>query len=91
MVLKWTASAQRDLVRLHDFLVPVNPRAAVNVVRQLIDAAKQLLSAPRLGVRLQEFVPREVRRLIIGDYELRYEIVETTIYVLRLWHTREDR
>jgi hypothetical protein len=38
-----------------------------------------------------EFAPREVRRLIVGDYELRYEILEDAIVLVRLWHTREDR
>ncbi|EJZ18902.1 hypothetical protein RCCGEPOP_23112 [Rhizobium sp. Pop5] len=40
-------------------------------------------------VRLEEFDPREVRRILAGRYELRYEIQQSTIYVLRLW--REDR
>jgi len=29
--------------------------------------------------------------LLIGGYELRYEIQGSTIYLLRLWHTRENR
>jgi hypothetical protein len=40
---------------------------------------------------LEEFEPREVRRILVGKYEMRYEIQESTIYILRLWHTREDR
>lgn len=28
---------------------------------------------------------------VVGPYEIRYEIRQSTIYVLRLWHTREDR
>jgi len=46
---------------------------------------------PRLGESLEEFAPREVRRILVGHFEMRYEIVESVIYVLRLWHTREDR
>ncbi|EIT5648120.1 type II toxin-antitoxin system RelE/ParE family toxin, partial [Escherichia coli] len=26
-----------------------------------------------------------------GEYEIRYELNGQTIYVLRLWHTRENR
>ncbi len=33
----------------------------------------------------------ELRQNLAGKYEIRYEIQESTIYVLRLWHTREDR
>jgi hypothetical protein len=40
---------------------------------------------------LEEFSPREVRRLIVDDYELRYEVTDDTLTVLALWHTREDR
>ncbi|MEQ1518289.1 MAG: type II toxin-antitoxin system RelE/ParE family toxin [Usitatibacteraceae bacterium] len=91
MVLQWTTSANRDLVRLHAFLHPFNARAAAQIVRQLVAAAEQLLTYPQLGERLAEFAPHDVRRLIVGDYEVRYELTDTTITVLRLWHGREDR
>ncbi len=50
-----------------------------------------LLTNPRIGERLEEFEPRDVRRILVGHYEMRYEIADSTIYLLRLWHTREDR
>jgi plasmid stabilization system protein ParE len=91
MVLQWTTSANRDLVRLHAFLNPLAPRAAAQIVQQLVAAAEQLLTYPQLGERITAFAPRDVRRLIVGDYELRYELADTTITILRLWHCREDR
>lgn len=50
-----------------------------------------LMVKPRIGEKLEEFEPREVRRILVGHYEIRYEIQASTIYMLRLWHTREDR
>ena len=91
MILRWTTSAERDLVRLHAFLTTINPRAAAQVIRQLIAGTEQLNQYPQLGVKLEEFLPRDVRRMIIGDYELRYELIDEAIYILRLWHGREDR
>ena len=91
MVLKWTNKALSDLVRLYKFLEPVNQSAAARVVQSLADAPTILLSNPRIGEQLFEFNPREIRRILVGKYELRYEIQESTIYVLRLWHTHEDR
>jgi uncharacterized protein (TIGR02996 family) len=44
-----------------------------------------------LGARLNEFDPREVRRLLVGNYELRYELTEEDLFVLRIWHLREAR
>jgi plasmid stabilization system protein ParE len=91
MELKWTSKALSDLVRLYDFLAPINKRAAARAVQALTGAPAILLTQPRIGSQLFEFEPREVRRLLVGHYEVRYEIQESVIYVLRLWHTREDR
>ena len=57
----------------------------------LAAAPDRLIVHPRLGERLEEFSPREVRRIFVGNYEMRYELAEEAIYVLRLWHAREDR
>lgn len=91
MNLKWTSRALSDLARLHEFLAMANKQAASNTVRQLSAAPHQLLEQPRLGERLDEFDPREVRRIFVGHYEMRYEIQPDTLYILRIWHTRENR
>ena len=91
MEVKWTNKALSDLARLYEFLAPVNQQTAAHVVQALTTAPSTLLSNPRIGEQLFEFEPREVRRLIVSQYEIRYEIQESTIYVLRLCHTREER
>ncbi|MFC4158252.1 type II toxin-antitoxin system RelE/ParE family toxin [Chitinimonas lacunae] len=91
MKLKWTSKALDDLSRLYEFLASANKPAAVRVVQSLTRAPESLLQHPRLGEQLFEFEPREVRRLLVGQYEIRYEIQDTAIYVLRLWHCREER
>lgn len=91
MKLKWTSKALSDLVRLYEFLAPINQPAAARTVQQLTDAPTALLTNPRLGERLDTFQPRAVRRLLVGHYEMRYEVADDTVYILRLWHTREDR
>ena len=80
-----------DLARLHSFLADVNPRAAAKTVLLITGADDRLPNNPRIGMRLEEFNTEEVRRLIAGQYEVRYAIAEETIFVLRLWSTREDR
>lgn len=91
MELKWTSGALSDLTRLYDFLAPVNQSAAAQVIQTLTAAPLGLLENPRIGERLCQFEPRDVRRILVGRYEVRYEIRESAIYVLRLWHTRESR
>ena len=91
MELKWTSKALSDLARLFDFLAPVSRQAAARTVQSLTAAPTRLLEHPRIGEKLEEFEPREIRRILVGHYEMRYEIHEMTIYLLRLWHTREER
>lgn len=91
MDIKWAKKAQSDLARLHDFLAVVNPQAADRVARSLATAPIRLEANPRIGRRLEQFAPREVCRILIDHYEPRYEITGSTLTVLRVWHTREDR
>ena len=91
MQVKWTSKALGDLARLFEFLAPVNRRAAARTVQSLTTAPTRLIEQPRLGEKLEEFAPREVRRILVGHYEIRYEIQQSIIYVLRVWRTREDR
>ncbi len=91
MDLKWTSKAFSDLARLYEFLAPVSRSAAARAVQALSNAPTVLLANPRIGEQLFQFQPREVRRILVGEYEVRYEIQDSTIYILRLWHTRENR
>ena len=91
MRLRWLPASRRDFFRLYDFLHEVNPHAAKRRLQAVNDAINRLPEQPRVGHRLDDFDPREVRSLIIADYEVRYEIDGDLLIVLRLWHTREDR
>ncbi len=91
MRVKWTLKAQSDLVRLHDFLVAARIGSAARIAKTLVAAPRRILEFPRIGEPLEEFKPREVRRILVGNYEMRYEIREPEIFILRIWHSREER
>lgn len=91
MTIKWTSKALSDLVRLYEFLAVKDKLAAARTVQLLSAAPDRLMDQVRIGEKLEEFDPREVRRIVVGKYEMRYEIQESVIFVLRIWHTREDR
>jgi len=91
MKINWSRDAVHDLVRLHDFIALINPLIARRIIFALHQAASQLAASPRKGQRLEDFEDAEVRRIIVAKYELRYEILDNAIYILRIWHTREDR
>jgi len=91
MKVKWTSKALLDLNRLFEFLERVNKQAALFTVQSLTAAPLRIIEQPYIGEILTEFDPREVRRLLIGHYEMRYEVNNDTLYVLRIWHTKEKR
>jgi plasmid stabilization system protein ParE len=91
LIVRWTPHALFDLERLHGFLVDKSPRAAANARHSLTRAPDRLKDFPRIGPRLEQFEGREVRRIVVGEYEIRYEIIDETVWILQLWHGREDR
>lgn len=91
MKIRWSSRASTDLVRLHEHLSLVAPEAAARAIQQLAHAPDRLLNYPRIGEKLAAYAPREVRRIILGHYEMRYEIAGGTIFILRVWHCRENR
>ncbi len=91
MALRWTLSAYADLQRIHEFLEPVDPAAAARAVRAVVLRVRRIPHRPRLGERIPGLGDREVRRVLVQNYEVRYEVAGTDLTVLRIFHTREDR
>lgn len=91
MKVRWASSGLADLVRLHDHLGPKSPEAADAAIKRLVDAVTTMRDHPLLGEKLDAYAPRAVRKIVVGNYELRYEVTTEYIYVLRIWHGRESR
>jgi plasmid stabilization system protein ParE len=91
VALRWTRSAYADLKRIHEFLEQVDPAAAARAVRSVMARVRRIPRQPRLGERLPGFGQREVRRVLVQTYEVRYEMVGADLTVLRVFHTREQR
>lgn len=91
MALRWARSAYADLRRIYEFLEPVDPVAAAREVQAVVVRVRRIPRQPRLGERLPGFGDREVRRVLVRKYEIRYEVAGSDLYVLRIFHTREDR
>ena len=87
----WSKDALADLRRVIEFLEEENPQAALYILEAVESGTQRLLEHPRIGEQVEEFLPREVRRLMVASYELHYEVGNARITILRLWHQREDR
>jgi plasmid stabilization system protein ParE len=91
MTIRWAAKALADVERVYAFVASVDPARGAAIVEALVNRVERLTQLPRVGQRVSRYEPREVRRIFVGDYELRYELQHSTIIVLRVWHTKEDR
>jgi plasmid stabilization system protein ParE len=92
MNLRYSREAVGDLRCLREFIQAQNPRAAQKAAANILNGIAQLKEFPLLGTKVERAPnPELVRDLVIGNYLARYLVHETEIYVLRIWHQREDR
>jgi plasmid stabilization system protein ParE len=91
MALIWSRRASAYLTRVHAFLAPKNARAAADRVRILRLGVLKLKQYPRLGERIENIETPETRRIFVSDYEVRYQVVDNDVTVLRIFHTRVNR
>ena len=90
MRLIFSRAAVLDLIRLREFIAMHNPDAAKRVSRRLRGAIKGLVNNPQIGRPVPD-LPGDVRELIFGKYIARYEVRTNSLYILRIWHGKEDR
>ena len=92
MNVRYSPEAVEDLRRLREFIEEKNPVAAQNAASTLLAGINQLKAFPLLGTKVSLAPnPDSVRDLVIGNYLARYLVHEKEIYVLRIWHQKEDR
>jgi addiction module RelE/StbE family toxin len=92
MKLSYAKEAIDDLIRLREFIEKKNPAAAQRIAKSLQKGISQLKTFPYIGVEVELAPdPETIRDLIIGNYVVRYLIHSKQIYILRIWHHKEER
>ncbi len=92
MRISYSPESIDDLRRLREFIEIKNPRAAQKTATSILKGIRQLKSFPYLGVEVPQAPnPEMIRDLIIGNYIVRYLVSGKKIYVLRVWHHKENR
>jgi plasmid stabilization system protein ParE len=90
----WTETFEEDVLERIAFLYRQTndyPGAVSLFSEMIADIRGKLEHFPNLGNRLEQFEARNVRRLLISRYEVRYEITGQEIVVLNIFHTLEER
>lgn len=92
MKVSYAPESIGDLKRLRAFIEIKNPLAAERIATSIKKGIRQLKTFPYLGVEvLQAPDPELVRDVVLGNYIVRYLIRSNEIYVLRVWHHKENR
>lgn len=92
MKLSYSREAIADLIRLREFIAIKNPGVAQKIAKSIRKGISQLKTFPYLGVEVELAPdPEAIRDLIIGNYIVRYLIHAKQIYILRVWHHKEER
>ena len=86
----YTPESVRDLQRLREFIAIKNPNAASRIANALQTGIKKLKTFPNLGTDVREDESKMIRDLVLGDYIVRYLLLKESIYILRIWHQKED-
>lgn len=88
--LQWDDRALADLDSIADYIAADKPRAAAKVIAYIRNAALSLETSPELGRASPE---PGVRELILARYPyiLAYEIIESEVRILAVFHHAQQR
>ena len=89
--VQWSASGLDRLIGILDFIAQDNPTAARQVVDDLLARVEVLAEHPRVGPIFSEDSGPDLRRLILGQYIVIYQIQEAKqlVSVIAVRHSRQ--
>ena len=91
MKVKYSPESISDLQRTVEFVESKNPYAARRMAIDLLEGVEKLKQFPQIGLPvLKASDPEQLRDLYVGDYTVRYLVTNEIIYILRIWHNKEN-
>ena len=91
MKLRYAPEAVADLQRLVEYVEVKNPYAARRIAIDLQEGMHKLKQFPNIGLPvLQAPDAEQIRDLYIDNYTVRYLVGREIIYILRIWHSKEN-
>jgi plasmid stabilization system protein ParE len=91
MKIKYSPESIDDLHRVVEFIEIKNRYAARRIAIDLQEGVDRLKKFPKIGLPvLKANDPEKIRDLYITDYTVRYLINEDILYILRVWHNKEN-
>ena len=89
MKVRISDDARAYLLRETAYLRKLSPAAAKNFSRQMKIARRDIGAFTNIGFESEELPVPGMRRLIVGDYLLDYEVGENEIHIVAVRHGRQ--
>ena len=91
MKIRYSLESVDDLDRVVEFVEVKNPFAARRMAIDLQEGIDKLKQFPKIGLPvLKASDPELIRDLYISSYTVCYLIADEIIYILRIWHNKEN-
>lgn len=88
---KYSPESIEDLQRIVKFVEVKNPYAARRIAIDIQEGVSRLKQFPEIGLPVIKAPdPEIIRDLYLGDYTARYLITDDVIFILRIWHNKEN-
>lgn len=93
--INWLPGALEDMTRLRQFLKKENPLVVKKASQRILSAVNLLINNPEVGMPSHDENCETFRDLYApfgrGGYTIRYRVIQQTIIIVRVWHSREER
>ena len=91
MKVEFSPESIEDLTRLRKFIKYKNPIAARRVSAELLEGIERIKQFPQIGLGVTSAPdPVSISDLIIDNYTVRYLLGKNVVFILRVWHKKEN-
>lgn len=84
-----SADAENDLIRLWLHIAEHSPKAADKYIWRIQEACEDIAQFPNKGMPRLD-LGEHCRKLVVGDYVVFYDHLPDGIFILRIFHGKED-
>ena len=89
MKIRFTPSAETELLSAAKYIKNDNPEAALEFLKKVDDLLHRLENHPLSGRNIPEFPGLPYREVLVLPYRFFYSIENKTIWIVAVWHTAQ--
>ena len=88
----WRTRAKLDLKRIKQYLKKndVDNETIEEILNKIGVTPNHLLQFPKIGRLIKTSSKKEMRRILVKEYKIFYELKNNNIFILKVLHAKED-